>query len=160
MNRALRLSIVALALVGLLTAASKSKDSFTNFLPTWEKAALQFLNGDPQPWKAHSSQSQDATIFGAFGGYEKGWAQVGPRYEWASAQFKGTSNENRVEYLSTGSSGDLAYTVSIEHKTTKLGTQEKAPQTFRVTQIFRREKGEWKLLHRHADPLVEKSAPK
>lgn len=85
---------------------------------------------------------------------------TGPRYEWASAQFKGAQNENRVEYLSTGSSGDLASTVSIEYKTSRLGNStERSNQTFRVTQIFRREKGEWKLLHRHADPLMEKKSP-
>jgi hypothetical protein len=29
----------------------------------------------------------------------------------------------------------------------------------RVTHVFRRENGAWKLVLRHADPLVEKTAP-
>ena len=150
---------LVLAFLFVLPLAAKT-DSFRKFLPIWEDSAVKFLNGDPKPWMQHSSHSDDATIFGAFGGYEKGWKEVGPRYEWASAQFKGAANENRVEYLTTGSSGDLAFTVSIEHKTSRLGSQkDKSAQTFRVTQIFRREKGEWKLLHRHADPLMEKKAP-
>jgi ketosteroid isomerase-like protein len=28
-----------------------------------------------------------------------------------------------------------------------------------VTHLFRKEQGEWKLLHRHADPLMSKTAP-
>jgi ketosteroid isomerase-like protein len=28
----------------------------------------------------------------------------------------------------------------------------------RVTHLFRKENGEWKLLHRHADPLIGKTA--
>jgi ketosteroid isomerase-like protein len=29
----------------------------------------------------------------------------------------------------------------------------------RVTHVFGKENGQWKLLHRHADPLIGKSAP-
>ena len=31
--------------------------------------------------------------------------------------------------------------------------------SLRVTHLFRKEQGEWKLLHRHADPLMSKTAP-
>ena len=29
----------------------------------------------------------DVMIMGAWGAYEKGWAEVGPRYDWAAARF-------------------------------------------------------------------------
>jgi ketosteroid isomerase-like protein len=97
----------------------------------------------------------------AFGGYEKGWNEVGPRYDWASSQFKAGGARIKVEYLNTGVSGDLAFTVAIERQQeVRLGNQENpAPRALRVTQVFRKESGAWKLLHRHADPLVEKKAP-
>jgi len=28
-----------------------------------------------------------------------------------------------------------------------------------VTQVFRREEGAWRLVHRHADPLLQKQEP-
>jgi hypothetical protein len=31
--------------------------------------------------------------------------------------------------------------------------------SLRVTHLFRRERGEWKLLHRQADPLMSKTEP-
>ena len=65
-----------------------------------------------------------------------------------------------VEYLSAGASGDLAYTVAIERSEALLaGQDEPAPMALRVTHVFRKEEGVWKLVHRHADPLVDKTAP-
>jgi ketosteroid isomerase-like protein len=34
-----------------------------------------------------------------------------------------------------------------------------APTTLRVTYVFRKEDGRWKLQQRHADPIVETTAP-
>ena len=66
----------------------------------------------------------------------------------------------KVEYLSSGVSGDLAYTVAIERSEVRLVGQDK-PSTMplRVTHVFRKEDGAWKLVHRHADPLIDKTAP-
>lgn len=130
------------------------------FLPQWEGAQTRFINGDPTLWKENASQREDATIFGAFGGYAKGWNEVGPRYEWASSQFKASGATQQIEYLNIGASGDLAFTVGIERHQARVGGQDTlTPQALRVTQIFRREGGSWKLLHRHADPLMDRQAP-
>jgi hypothetical protein len=40
-----------------------------------------------------------------------------------------------------------------------VDTPATAPMTLRVTYVVRKEDGRWKLLHRHADPLVETTAP-
>ena len=141
--------------------AAAGDSSMQAFLPQWEAAQARFINGDPTLWKQNASHRDDATVLGAFGGYEKGWKDVGPRYDWASSQFKESGAKMKVEYLNTGISGDLAFTVSIERQEeVRLGDQHKpTPRALRVTQIFRREDGAWKLLHRHADSLLEKKAP-
>ena len=65
-----------------------------------------------------------------------------------------------MEYLSKVVNGDLAYTVSLERSEVRLAGQEKpAAMALRVTHIFRKEAGAWKLLHRHADPLTARTAP-
>jgi ketosteroid isomerase-like protein len=142
------------------TAASDS--SLQAFLPRWEEAQTRFINGDPTLWKQNASQGDDATILGAFGGYgEKGWKAVGSRYDWASSQYKDSDAKIKVEYLNIGDSGDLGFTVAIEREErVRLGNQQDSTQrALRVTQIFRKEGGTWKLLHRHGDPLLEKKAP-
>lgn len=140
-----------------------SDSSLQKFLPQWEEAQTRFINGDPTLWKQHSSHGDDATVLGAFGGYEKGWNEVGPRYDWASSQFKAGRGRATisVEYLNTGVSDDLAFTVAIERQEeVRLGNQDNpTPRALRVTQVFRKENGAWKLLHRQADPLVVKKAP-
>ena len=101
-------------------------------------------------------------FWAGFGGYgEKGWDAVGARYDWASSEYKGGGATVKVEYLSIVVNGDLAFTVGIERQEgARVGDQQNpARRALRATQIFRREGGAWKLLHRHADPLIEKQAP-
>jgi ketosteroid isomerase-like protein len=137
-----------------------AEKSFRSFLAEWEEAQSHFLEGDPAQWKQRSSQGDDATIMGAFGGYEKGWKEVGPRYDWAAAQYKGRKARVKTEYLSVVVSGDMAFTVAIERQEeARPGGQSPLRRGLRATQVFRREGGSWKLLHRHADPLMEKRAP-
>ncbi len=136
--------------------------SLRAFLPHWEKAQVRFLNGDPTLWKQHASHRDDATIVGGFGGPgEKGWAAVSARYDWASSQYKSREAALKVEYLSIVVSGDLGYTVAVERQEgVRVGDQPTPiKRALRATQIFRKEDGAWKLLHRHADPVVEKQVP-
>jgi ketosteroid isomerase-like protein len=60
----------------------------------------------------------------------------------------------QVDLLAAGASGDLAYTVAYERVTASI---ENAPNsyTLRVTQIYRREDGDWKLVHRHGDEVAQ-----
>ncbi len=167
MNKILLLVLFVSALSGCTqqaqappTAAGDS--SLQAFLPQWEEAQSRFINGDPTLWKQNASQRNDATILGAFGDYgEKGWNEVGSRYDWASSQYKAGGATMKVEYLSLVVSGDLAFTVGIERQEeARVGAQQNPTgRALRATQIFRREDGEWKLLHRHADPMIEKQAP-
>jgi ketosteroid isomerase-like protein len=50
---------------------------------------------------------------------------------------------------------DLGYVVYLEHAEVQLaGSDEMVPSTLRVTMIFRREGDNWKVAHRHADPIT------
>ncbi len=121
-----------------------------------QAATDQFLQGNPASFQAHWSHGEDVTIFGGWGAYERGWEQVGPRLAWAAARFAG--GEQTYQVLSSGTSGDLAYTVALEQAQVRVvGQDMPAPMVLRVTHLYRREQGEWKLIHRHADPIVSKT---
>jgi len=85
--------------------AAAADSSLRAFLPRFEEATSRFINGDPARWKQNASRRGDATIVGAWGAYEQGWNEVGPRYDWAAARFKESGAE--VEYLSSGVGGTV-----------------------------------------------------
>ncbi len=121
-----------------------------------ETARHHYHAGNSAPFKALWSHVDDVTLLGAVGAYAKGWEQVGPRLDWVAAHFR----EGRgwsIEPLAMGMSGDLAYTVHIERSEMRVaGRDELRPMALRVTHIFRREEGAWKIIHRHADAIMEK----
>jgi ketosteroid isomerase-like protein len=50
--------------------------------------------------------------------------------------------------------GDMAYTVGLEHTSASIHGQPRSYR-LRATQVYRREGGEWKVAHRHADTVSE-----
>jgi hypothetical protein len=132
---------------------------FDAFLRDFEAANTAFLNGDVSLWLPLVSHRADTSIFGGFGGVESDWTQIGPRYAWASAQFAPSDAKVEFEYLVKHVSGDTAYTVAIERATVAYADQSgEHPHELRVTMIFRHEDGAWKIVHRHGDPLLSRSA--
>lgn len=152
--------LVGFAGIAFTVVTAAPEPSFQKFLPSFEQGINRFLNGDAQLWKRNASQTENATIMGAWGAYEKGWNEANKRYDWAVARFKDSGAKVDFEYITSEVSGDLAYTVAIERSKVLLVDQERpSPMTLRVTHIYRRENGEWKMVHRHADPLMDKTAP-
>jgi ketosteroid isomerase-like protein len=131
-------------------------DDFSQTVKQLEAAGPHFYTGDAEPFKALWSQTDDVTIFGGWGAYEQGWEQVGPRLDWAAARFRG--GQGTIEPLTMGMSGDLAYQVFIERAEVRIaGRDELSPMALRVTHIYRHEEGTWKIIHRHADAITDKT---
>ena len=116
-------------------------------------ATNRLQQGDSGPMKELYSHRDDATLLGALGGRLRGWAEIGPRYDSTAALFKGgrVTHEN----VTTWATPDLAYTVDVErHQGYLAGQPELQSFAYRVTHVFRSEDDGWKIVHRHADPLV------
>jgi ketosteroid isomerase-like protein len=162
-HTAVSASVIAMSLLAAAAASDRSvvtDPSLRKFLESFEEGTRRFINGDTALWMENVSRRDDAMIMGAWGAHEKGWPEVKARYDWAGARFRDASARLSVEYLTAYQSGDLAFTTAIERSEVKLaGREEAAPMALRVTHIFRKEDGAWKLLLRHADPLVAKTAP-
>jgi ketosteroid isomerase-like protein len=132
--------------------------SFSEAVAASDAANLDLLRGDAQPLKELYSHGEDVTVLGGFGGMEQGWSEVGPRLDWAAAQFTGGAYRRTTLSMVEGS--DIAYTVSIEaNRVREAGKSQDSVLDLRVTQIYRREGDRWRLVHRHADPLTVKRTP-
>ncbi len=93
-------------------------------------------------------------IMGGWGSYEETWDRVGPRLEWAAARF--LEGRGACQTLTAAENGDLGYTVAIERYDARVqGSDTVRSLALRVTQIYRREDGAWKIIHRHADAIME-----
>jgi SnoaL-like domain len=121
-----------------------------------DAALSEFAQGRAAPYQALWSQADDVTIFGGFGGHERGWSSVGPRLAWAATQFE--SGRWAIEPLSAEFGVDLGYTVTLEHGEALVAGQVEA-QELRVTHVFRLEDDTWKIIHRHADPHTQTTSP-
>jgi hypothetical protein len=127
---------------------------FESFLRRFEAANNAFVNGDVSLWLPLVSRSEQTSIFGGFGGQEVGWSQIGPRYTWASAQFRPSGAVIKFEYLDKHAEADTAYTVAIERGIVQYVDQPgEHSHVLRATMVFRKEDDDWKIVHRHADPL-------
>ena len=131
---------------------------FDQALARLRAALADVANGDVAAIKALYAQTDEATSFYGWGGYEKGWEAVSRRWDWAGRQFKGGSV--RHENLTKVVTAELAYTTDIETFETAMdGIDGKARWSNRVTHVFRVVAGEWRLVHRHANRLEDRYEP-
>ena len=121
-------------------------------LPRLIAADSALHGGDARPRIADTwSHTDPVTVFGAVRTVI-GWAATEPMFSALAKQFSDLKSFE-IEVIAAGASGDLAYLVAIEHTNTSVGGAPAAPYALRVTQVFRREGGEWKVIHRDADEV-------
>lgn len=129
---------------------------FENFMKRREDAARAFVRGDAVPLSRIVANVSPATFFGSNGGYEQDPAHVYAVYERNAEHF--TSGESHFETLHMAAGDNIAYWVGFQRATVRLDkSTEAVPFDLRVTEVFRREGGDWKLIHRHADTLISES---
>ncbi len=113
-----------------------------------------FARGDPGPKKALYSRRDDAVLANPLLPPARGWAEVERALDDAASGLapggEGLGFDRVVDYRTS----DLAYIVEIERYMLQLPGQEAVPRSLRVTTIFRREDGEWRIAHRHADTIT------
>ena len=133
---------------------------FDIFMEQRLQASTAFVSGDAKPLDAIAVHSDPATIFPPPGVCVEGYKAVNAGNEKGAGGFS-PGSENRFDVMHSGSSGELAYWTGIQRSVVHMADgSDPVPMDLRVTELFRKEDGAWKLFHRHADPLKQPSAPK
>ena len=132
-------------------------DTFlTATMPRLRQAETALHNGDAGPRMAMWSHDDSVTLFGGVMG-GSGWAEIEPIFQRLGRVVLRLPVLRQRGHRGP-SSGDLAYTVAFEHTTASIHGGPPAAYVLRVTTVFHREDGEWKVVHRHADPSASPTA--
>lgn len=110
----------------------------------------EMVRGNPEPFIGMWSRREPVSLFGAWGPCQTGWERLVRTFRWVGSRYsEGTGARSEVQVLGLGD--ELAYTVGYEEQVASIDDGPEAPMRLRVTHIYRRENGEWLLVHRHAD---------
>lgn len=126
-----------------------SKDDEVRAASTQFYAALnRMANGDASQLSDIWSQTPGVTTMHPIGGREVGWESV--RGSFAQVAQIASAGKIRLDDQVITVVGDLAYELGYERgPATFAGT--KVDLDHRVTNIYRREAGGWKIVHHHTD---------
>jgi len=128
--------------------ATETEQFLAEILPAQRAAERAIHNGDVEPRLKLWSRTDPVTLYGArLSG--SGWTELEPVFREVASWFSG-AEEYEFEVIAAGASGDLGYTVGYEHNRVKVDG-ELRNYTLRATHVYRREAGQWRIVHRHAD---------
>ena len=111
-------------------------------------ALNRMANGDAGPMDSAWSHRPDVTAQHPIDGREVGWDAVKASFE----RFAQIATDGKIDLKDQliHVVGDAAYEVGVEQGACKLGGHPVAIK-HRVTNIYRREGGEWRMIHHHSD---------
>jgi ketosteroid isomerase-like protein len=116
-------------------------------------SAQAYLDGDLDTYAELVRHADDFSLMAPFGGETRhGFVLSDESRETTRRTFRG--GEATVEIDAAYVAGDLAVLAVVERQRGQVGELPEQDWSLRVTLAFRREAGEWRLVHRHADALV------
>jgi ketosteroid isomerase-like protein len=135
----------------MLVPSREADEDVANLTRRTAEANTMLVRGDIDGYLALTKHAQDYTLMAPFGGAPTRGFDMSSRGAMARFFKSGTFDQ---EVVATYAAGDLVVLVTIERVRAEVGALPEQDWSLRVTQVFRREGVEWRLAHRHADPLV------
>jgi ketosteroid isomerase-like protein len=125
-----------------------SEDEVRNASKQFYAALNRVANGNADSLAAIWSHSAVVTVMHPIGGRQVGWDAVRASFEQVAQLASDGQVELKDQLIYV--TGDLAYEVGIEQGRVKLAGQPVTLE-YRVTNIYQREAGLWKMIHHHTD---------
>jgi len=158
--RVSRRSAIATATAGLTSIVAAAADNPTaadevaNLVRLSRDMHGALMRGEVERYRELITLSDDFTLMSPFGGKPtRGTDMTAESWQAMKRFFRnGTFDQELVQsYAST----DMVVLAIIERQNVEVGGLPAQDWPLRVTLVYRRDAGEWRLAHRHADPLVQ-----
>jgi len=152
----IRTAVAALPLCALLTAnAAAAEDAVGDLVRRAEEKNAAFIRGDMEQWSRLVRIAPDFTLMQPFGGpVSHGFDASPKRLAEMSRYFR--NGHASLEVAQTYASEGMVVLVMIERQRIEVGGLPAQDWSLRVTEVYRKDGSDWQLVHRHADPLVQK----
>jgi hypothetical protein len=135
--------------------------NFKEFMKQRALASKAYVRGDAEPLDGIATWVGPASFFSPGGGSVNGASKVRGQYKRDATMFELDQEKERkspFRILHMEADGNIGYWVGFQTGSVHMrGKKDAVATNLRVTEIFRREGKEWKLIHRHADPLAIKA---
>ena len=145
------LSVAVLVCARLALAAEKDEKGVRNAAAQFYAALNEMFTGELGPMKKVWSHADDVTYMGPGGGFQVGWSQVLKNWEAQAALKLGGKVEPADMRITVGAEIAVVSCYEKGENTNAKGETQKV--SIRATNIFRKEKGEWKMIGHHTDLL-------
>jgi ketosteroid isomerase-like protein len=133
--------------------SASSEQELADLVRKTEAQASAFVRGDMDKWSGLVRIAGDFTLMQPFGGEaSRGFDASPERLARLASYFR--NGDAKLELVQTYASEDLVVLAMIERQHGEVGGLPNQDWSLRVTQVYRRQGGQWWLVHRHADPLV------
>jgi ketosteroid isomerase-like protein len=158
-RRTLLTAAGAVGLASLTVGPTRSKESASteqtvaDLVRRSEDANAALLRGDVGAYRALITLTDDFTLMSPFGGKPSRRSDITDASWEAIGRFfrNGTLKQELVQAYATP---EMVVLAVIEHGHGEVGDMPAQDWPLRVTLVYRRDGAEWRLAHRHADPLV------
>jgi ketosteroid isomerase-like protein len=138
-----------------MTDPEITDDDLRRLVERVREAAEALMQGDVRRYFALVNEAPDYTLMPPTGGPTRRGPDSSPASVEALEEFFAGGGEADLELEQSYTSGDLVVLVGIERQHGTVGGLPEQDWSLRVTLVFRREGSDWRLVHRHADALVQ-----
>jgi ketosteroid isomerase-like protein len=154
------LSLLAAAAPGIAgtTGASADGGETAGVIAQAIQAHAHLMRGDIDAYRRSIELAPDFLLMDPFGGVPTGLPRSEEHWRRIGRYFRGGRN-SEFQPIRSYRSDDMIVLVANERTHVAVGSLPAQDWALRVTLVFRRDEGVWRLVHRHADPLVEGISP-
>ena len=138
-----------------MTHPDITDDEVAKLVERVREAAGALMQGDVRRYFALVNEAPDYTLMPPTGGPTRHGPDSSPASIVALEKFFAGDGEADFELEHSYASGELVVLVGVERQRGTVGGLPDQDWSLRVTLVFRREGADWRLVHRHADALVQ-----